>query len=136
METSFEAELSGVVVLTRMDRSLTDYATAIKYYIEEEQTKINPDNGLLALLCDAARVGKELIDTEFELHKLKLKNDNVTRLEMFKIIDHVCDKKMSPEDFKDIATTMCSLIDSYDPTLVTCDEDNCPVVKDMLRLQK
>ena len=59
---SYQKILSGTVALGYMDRSLNDLARAIKLCIEVEQTKFNPDNALIATLCDAARVGWELCE--------------------------------------------------------------------------
>ena len=44
------------------DCSMLDYATAIRACIETEMEKINPDQALIALLINAARVGWELIE--------------------------------------------------------------------------
>jgi hypothetical protein len=55
-------ELAGVVALPdRMDCSLLDFARRIRVQIESEQSKINPDNALIGLLADAARLGWEQI---------------------------------------------------------------------------
>ena len=62
MSDSYQKILSGTVVLNYMDRSMNDFARAIKVCIETEQAKFNPDNALIATLCDAARVGWELIE--------------------------------------------------------------------------
>ena len=60
----YDEILSGVVALPdRMDCSLNDLARRIRFYIEQEQRKINPDNGLIAVLCDAARMGWEFADS-------------------------------------------------------------------------
>jgi len=58
---SVEEELRGVVALpTHMNRSLVDFARAVRVHLEEEQQKPNPDNALIALLCDAGRCAWEL----------------------------------------------------------------------------
>ena len=58
---NYENILSGVVALPDlMDCSLNEFARRIRFYLEQEQRKISPDNGLIAILCDAARVGYEL----------------------------------------------------------------------------
>ena len=45
---------------TYMDRSLTDFQQACEVYIEREQGTLAPDTALLALLCDAVRLAREL----------------------------------------------------------------------------
>jgi len=60
---SYEEVLRGVVALSYMDGSLTDFARRIRACIEAEQEKLDPDNGLIALLVDAANVGWELKKT-------------------------------------------------------------------------
>lgn len=65
-------ELAGIVALPdRMDRTLLDYARAIRVCLETEQRKINPDNALIATLCDAARVGWEYINLAEQPIKIK-----------------------------------------------------------------
>jgi len=60
--------LQGVVALPcLMDDNLANFAHRIKVTIEEEQLKPLPDNALIALLCDAARVGYELVATKKEI---------------------------------------------------------------------
>ena len=44
------------------DCSMIDYAQAIKTCVETEMEKINPDQALIALLINAARIGWELIE--------------------------------------------------------------------------
>lgn len=60
--SAYLEELRGVVALPQlMECSLADFARRLRLAIEEEQRKPNPDNRLIALLCDAARCGWELI---------------------------------------------------------------------------
>ena len=55
-------ELSGVVALPDyMPCSLMEFANRIKISIQSELEKPLPDNALIALLCDAARLGWEQI---------------------------------------------------------------------------
>ncbi len=61
METYKEA-LGGMVALHPMNRSLVDFARAIRVVLEDEQRKPMPDNAVIALLCDAARLGWEQIE--------------------------------------------------------------------------
>ena len=56
--------LSGVVALGYMERSLVDFAVALKVCLDVELHKTNPDNHLIAVLEDAARVGWELIQKD------------------------------------------------------------------------
>ena len=57
----YERILLGVVALPDyMNCSLLEYAQRIRLAIEGELEKTNPDNFLIALLCDAARCGWEL----------------------------------------------------------------------------
>ena len=64
MTTSYHEELAGLVMMgpQGMERSLLDYARAIRVTLQEEQEKASPDNALVALLCDAARLGAEYLD--------------------------------------------------------------------------
>ena len=62
MSDGYVKILSGIVDLGYMDCSMIDYARAIKTCIETEQRRFNPDNALIATLCDAARCGWELIE--------------------------------------------------------------------------
>ena len=62
MSDGYAKILSGIVALGYMDCSMIDYARAISTCIETEQRKFNPDNALIATLCDAARCGWELIE--------------------------------------------------------------------------
>ena len=56
-------ELAAVVALPcLMNCSLIDFARRIRVQIESELAKINPDNSLIALLADAARLGWEQIE--------------------------------------------------------------------------
>lgn len=43
-----------------MDRSIVDFQRSCEVHIAEEQRKPNPDNALIALLCDAVRCSREL----------------------------------------------------------------------------
>lgn len=55
--------LAGKVALPdRMDCSLNEFGHRVAVYLEQEQHKPLPDNGLIALLCDAARLGWEHIN--------------------------------------------------------------------------
>ena len=51
-----------VVEGRRMDRSIAAFEHACEIYIEEENAKLDPENALIALLCDAVRVSRELTD--------------------------------------------------------------------------
>ena len=68
MPDNYTKILSGIVVLGYMDCSMLDYARAIRVCIESEQAKVNPDNALVATLCNAARCGWELCE------KMKVKD--------------------------------------------------------------
>jgi hypothetical protein len=60
---SYLDELAGVVALPcLMDCSLVDFARRIRVHIESELSKVSPDNSLIALLADAARLGWEQIE--------------------------------------------------------------------------
>jgi len=59
----YEQILVGKVALPdRMQCSLADFAHRIAVTIDREQQKPLPDNALIALLCDAARLGWEQIE--------------------------------------------------------------------------
>ena len=61
--SSYVEELSGIVALPDvMNGSLLTFARRIRVTIEREQAKLNPDNALIALLCDAARLGWEFLE--------------------------------------------------------------------------
>lgn len=66
-------ELAGLVALPdKMTGSLNQYAARLRYYIEQEQAKPFPDNGLINVLCDAAR----LICENHELATSKLNHEH------------------------------------------------------------
>ena len=59
--SAYRDALAGLVALPDpMTCSLADFGRRLAYYLREEQEKPLPDNGLIALLCDAARLGDEL----------------------------------------------------------------------------
>jgi len=56
----YRRELDGIVPLPgRMEKTILTFARSVRVHIEAEQRKPNPDNALIALLCDAARLGDE-----------------------------------------------------------------------------
>ena len=55
-----ESELGGFVALHQVSGSLPFFSRRIAVHLMEEQGKPNPDNGLIALLCDAARLVWEI----------------------------------------------------------------------------
>lgn len=63
-ENEYIKELAGVVALPdRMSCSLLNFAIRIKIQIENELDKFDPDNSLIAVLADAARLGWEQIES-------------------------------------------------------------------------
>lgn len=52
--------LEHLVAGTYMDRSIADFARACGVYIEEELAKLASDTHLIALLCDAVRLTREM----------------------------------------------------------------------------
>jgi len=52
--------MSIQIVGTYMDRSIRDFVLACTVYIEVEQQKLAPDHVLIALLCDAIRLTREM----------------------------------------------------------------------------
>ena len=44
-----------------MDRSLNDFVRACEVHIEAEQRTASPDTWLIALLCDAVRLSREMV---------------------------------------------------------------------------
>jgi len=42
-----------------LERSIEDLERACLVLIKDEQEKINPDNALIAVLCDSVRMGRE-----------------------------------------------------------------------------
>lgn len=64
MSETYVEVLQGAVALPDyMQGNFLNFAARLKQHIQEEQHKINPDNGLIALLCDAARVGWEHLES-------------------------------------------------------------------------
>lgn len=60
--SSYRAALAGVVALPAlMDYSLAVFGQRLANFIRHEQAKPHPDNSLIALLCDAARLGDEFV---------------------------------------------------------------------------
>ncbi len=56
-------ELAGITALPDyMQGSLMEFANRIKFYIELELKELQPNDGLIALLCDAGRLGWEQIE--------------------------------------------------------------------------
>lgn len=59
--TPYKADgLEHLVEGVYMERSLADFARACGVLIEDEQTKLSPDTALIALLCDAVRLTREM----------------------------------------------------------------------------
>ena len=52
--------LEHLVCGVYMERSVADFARACGVYIEEEQRKLASDTHLIALLCDAIRLTREI----------------------------------------------------------------------------
>lgn len=50
---------AGVSVAGRMERTLADFERACLVHLENEQRRPNPDNALIAVLCDAVRLTRE-----------------------------------------------------------------------------
>ena len=50
---------SRVAVAGCLDRTIADFERAALVHIEEEQGRPNPDNALIAVLCDSVRLGRE-----------------------------------------------------------------------------
>ena len=46
-----------------LERSIEDLERACLVLIKDEQEKINPDNALIAALCDSVRMGREYCDS-------------------------------------------------------------------------
>lgn len=60
---TYEQILAGKVALPdRMQCSLSEFTHRIMVAIDTELQKPLPDNALIALLCDAARLGCEYLD--------------------------------------------------------------------------
>lgn len=88
-------ELSGVVALPdRCKCSLMEYANRIRVAVLSEQSKINPDNSLISLLCDAARIGYEYGECaqgNLELAQQYLTQQGSEPSEIFAIADSLDD---------------------------------------------
>ena len=50
----------SVVAGVRMERSIKSFAHACEIYIQAESQKLLPDTHLIALLCDAVRLTREI----------------------------------------------------------------------------
>ncbi len=50
-----------------MERSIADFVRACEVLIADEQDKPLPDNGLIAVLCDAVRLTREMKPTGIEV---------------------------------------------------------------------
>ena len=48
----------GVLITGRLTCSIEDFSNRCEVLIEEEQNKLSPDNALIAVLCDAIRLGR------------------------------------------------------------------------------
>lgn len=60
--SSYCEELAGLVVLPdNMGGDLNTFAHRLAIHLREEQAKPSPNNDLIALLCDAARLGDEFL---------------------------------------------------------------------------
>lgn len=46
-------------VAGRFDRTLVDFERSCLVHLDEEQRRANPDNALIAVLCDSVRLGRE-----------------------------------------------------------------------------
>ena len=55
--TEQEAPLPAVA--GRLDRTIADFERACLVHLAEEQARPNPDNALIAVLCDAVRLARE-----------------------------------------------------------------------------
>ncbi len=55
-----------------MDRSIGMFEQACLVQLEGEQAKIRPDNHLIAILCDAVRLGREYSDRHNAHHEVLL----------------------------------------------------------------
>ena len=55
-----KATMRVVIEGTFMERSLNDFARACLALIEEEQAQLAPNNALIAVLCDAVRLTREM----------------------------------------------------------------------------
>ncbi len=53
----------SVMVAGRMGRSIAEHERACLVLIEEEQSKIAPNNALISVLCDSVRMGREWVDS-------------------------------------------------------------------------
>lgn len=54
-----ESVIAGVY----MERSLGNFIRACEVYVQEESQKLSPDSHLIALLCDAVRLAREMTNS-------------------------------------------------------------------------
>jgi len=54
---------------------------------------------------------------------------------IYPLIENCCGEKLEAEDYG-FDKTQCSLIDEYDPTLLICCSQNCPLVKNIINVLK
>lgn len=72
--------LSGIVALPSIcECSLNDFAKRLRTTIKSELRNIHPDNALISLLCDAARIGYEY--GECAQKSIKLPQQQLTQQE-------------------------------------------------------
>jgi hypothetical protein len=60
-----------VVVGTKMERALDEFVQACEVHIEDEQSKILPDNSLISILCDSVRLARKFDAVIIERNKYK-----------------------------------------------------------------
>ena len=77
-ERTMRVEVAGVY----MDRSLNDFTRGCLVYLEEEQAKLAPDTHLVALLCDAVRLTREM--TQLSEHGIEEARQDVARYRYLK----------------------------------------------------
>ena len=62
MSKEYIKALQGVVALPcMMSGTITELAVGIRVLLEDEQKKANPDNHMIHLLCESARMGYEYL---------------------------------------------------------------------------
>ena len=85
---TMRVEVAGVY----MDRSLNDFTRGCLVYLEEEQAKLAPDTHLIALLCDAVRLTREMTQMEQRDRAINEERQEIAR---WRYIES-CAQPMSP----------------------------------------
>ena len=78
--SEYEEILKGVTAkLGYADCSMVEFAMAIRTCVESEMEKVNPDQAIIAILLNAARIGWELIEKSNKIAEVCIEQETVER---------------------------------------------------------